>query len=38
MSGYAAPNASKVFKATAGRGSQRNRVILQPRGGKNIRP
>ncbi len=38
MTAYSAPNANKVFKATASRGSQRNRVILQPRGGKNIRP
>ncbi len=35
---HSAPNAAAVFKATASRGSQRNRVILQPRGGKNIRP
>lgn len=38
MSKYPAPNANAVFRATASRGSQRNRVILQPRGGKNIRP
>lgn len=37
MSGHKASNYQAMFKATASRGSNKNRVTLQPRGGKNIR-
>ena len=37
MSGHKASNYQAMFKATASRGSNKNKVTLQPRGGKNIR-
>ena len=36
--GHPQSNYNAMFKATASRGSNRNRVIMQPRSGKNIRP
>lgn len=35
--GYTPNNYQAMFKATASRGSNKNRTTLQPRGGKNLR-